>query len=313
MNGAKTAAAEANALWAAAGDARAWKAAMHDHAAWKERRKAWAIKAEADESMRRASKACRRAAKAPDRMDAAAAWRVSARISRAADAFRRSSRLSRAAGVELLRASKAYMRAGGLRRAVAASKRAPRSYDHAIDASGLAICALDGTEALLRDSVKMARGSTRLAEGAAGSSEEGGVRDGIRGALSSARENLRGDSGWARTLSEASKEDLGKAERRTVKARRLAADASERSAAGAAAAAGRGLDDPGVQRAAAAWNKARAAADKGDGRWEAARAVAAEKRPAGRATQGRRGAAAARGRGKSRRGGDECDDMHDST
>ena len=99
---------------------------------------------------------------------------------------------------ELLRASRVYARAAGLRRGVAAARRASRSYDHALAASDLAIIALDGTEALMRDSVKLAEGAVKLAEGAAGQPEEGIVRDGIRSALSSAQDGLRGTSDWAR-------------------------------------------------------------------------------------------------------------------
>lgn len=279
---------------------------MHDHAAWAERRKAWAIKAEADESMRRAAKACRRAAKAPDRMDASAAWRVSTRVeraakalNRAASAFRRSSRLSEAAGVDMMRACRAHKRAADMAHAVAAAKRATRSYGRALDAIRLSNSALEWTKALTGNAVKLAAGSTKLAKCDAGQSEAGGVRDGIRSALSSAQDDLRGASDWARALSEASAEDVDRSERRAAKARRLAADASERSAAKAVAVAGRGRNDPGVKRVAASWNKAGAAANMADGRREATKAAEVERRRAGKAARGRLG-------------GDTCGSTHDS-
>ena len=209
VKGAKSAAdaAEADILWEAAADARAWKASIYDQEAWAERRKGRAIKAEADESMKRAAKACRQAAEVRCWSDAAATRQVVARVVRAtevldlaADAFRVSFKLGEVAWEEMLSASEEYRRAGNTPRAVAAAKRATRSYNHAIAASNLAIRTLRGAKALREGAVKMAEGAAELSRGDAAQSETGSVQDGIRSALSSVRANLRGTAGWARAV-----------------------------------------------------------------------------------------------------------------
>lgn len=275
MKGAKSAAgdSEAGILWEAAADARMWKAAIYDQEAWAERRKGRTIKAEADESMKRAARACRKAAGVRCWSDAAATRQVVARVVRAtevlglaADAFRASFRLGAVAWEEMARASEEYRRAGNMPRAAAAAKRATRSYNHAIAASNLSIRMLKGANALKDDAVKMAEGAAELAVDDAAQSETGSVQDGIRNALSSIRANLRGTAGWARALSAALEGDLDKAERRAAKMRKRAADAAGRSAARAAAAAGRGPGGHGAQKAAAAWRSAMAAADESESR-----------------------------------------------
>ena len=244
----------------------AWKASIRDHAAQAERTRAWAAEAEADDAMGRVADACGRAVDAQGRLDTESLGRVVATMreasevrDRASQALARSSSLHKKTGAGLKRASMAYKRAADPKYAAEVRDRAARAYEHARTLADLAAN-------VRREARNLVRNADMLEAGAAKwSSAGGGALAGGGGALPSIVADMREHAGQARAGSNEIGEKLERAERAAAKVRKMSAEMAMRSAAGAAKAVPEcGDGGPDVQRAAAAWRKATAAASRAD-------------------------------------------------
>lgn len=263
MDGAGSAAAAL--LWEAAADAMAWTAAIHDHGAWVETRRAWAARAESDDTMKQAAEACRRVADARGTIGVSSFREVGDAMGRAADlqaraskAFARSSKIQGASWVEQRRASRAYRRAGDAAYSATVSERAALSREDSRASSRHAASALGMSESLALYAGKMAAGASGCASPEIAWPAE-------RTELSLIQANMWESARQASAESAAILRRMDKTQPAVMRLRRLTARAAEMSAAKATEAA-RGQDGPGVQRAAAAWRRAVARAHRAEER-----------------------------------------------
>ena len=257
----------AAAVWKAAGDARAWASTIREHTAWDASAQGWSARAEADDAMGRASGALTEAAKAQGRAGAVAMRRAAeaaglavGMMRRASESFGRSSRFNGAAVRQLRLAARAYRRAAARDHARDVAGRLAMVGEYAETAAGQA-------SDMGREAESFGPYADTLAMGAAGM-EAGWVGGGAAPAAEAAAGLDSSQANVLAVVGRVRKESLDMAERArdavqmTETLRRLAWTAAEQSAAGTASA----REDPGAQRAAAAWKRAmdaagRAAAD----------------------------------------------------
>ena len=253
--------------WAAAAAAREWLSSIRLHAAGVLSSAAWSAVAEADEAVMRAAEDGGHVVDEHGWMDAGAMERAGAELKRASSAmvraaksFRRSSRLDRAAALEQMRASRASRRAADAEYAGIMRDRAKKSRGRARDAARHAASADKRAGSLLRDAGRVAAcASAAAAEGVQ-------VGTGRRRELSLARSDMWEDAKRRRLDSAALAGNAAEVERLMAGIRRVAASAAnlEADVAVKAAERGGGTGDPGAERAAAAWRRAMAAANRAD-------------------------------------------------
>ena len=242
-------------VWKAAGDAWAWAATIREHTAWSASEQGWSAKAESDDALRRVAESASEpsaAHGAPGAEElgraATAMRRVVVRMGLASRLFDRSSRFNGAAARHLRRATKAYERAGAKGPAKDVKARLKMAGEY-IETAAKQSAEVD------RMAKSFAPFADVLAMAAAAPADAG------RGAapdVASMRSELLAVAGRDRKTSTDMTGRAGKAVQLTAMARELTGAAAKESADDTARARAK----PGAKKAAAAWKRAMAAADR---------------------------------------------------
>ena len=270
------------AFWAAAAAARAWSASIREHAACAARTAALSAEDEANGDIKKAIEGCGRVPDAQGRPGAAAMalvtdamMRAAKSLNAAAEGCGRSSGLYGEAATEAARAHRAFGRVGdaqyaGIMRSMAARAR--------VDARGAAKQAAEAAEtagALLRDAGRLGDCAAKWASSEGGRGKRAVDMRRLALALADTWEDAKRSCLNSSIIAEKAAE----LERATAIARGMAADVARAAAGEAAAAAeaaaeaaengsgnggGQGRDDQEAERAAAAWRRAMAAANRAD-------------------------------------------------